>query len=249
VGITNKYSVVLFGDDISAPAAEGSKANAIVGGAALAQKQTLFQDIFGASAFTNPSPVHEVDSNSVSADMPRASNNTAELLDAPAYLMPPIESLFTPLMDSFLKLKSKRQEKHGVQGNEQQGEDVEMAGQSDDELVIIGEQRERVVDQKEVDMFVELFQQTKGSVPFQRKLQVANCLLPVSSNQTAVSKVHKVVPQINGKHHTTPSNSNVNGVKRHIPAPQLSPGVPSTASSLTPNDKKTQKRRRPSESS
>jgi len=164
VGITNKYSVVLFGDYISAPAAEGSRANAIVGGATLGQRQTPFQDIFGASAFTNPSPIPKVDSNFVSADMPRASNDTAELLDTPAYLMPPIESLFAPLMDSFLKPRSEHQEKHNVRGNEQQGEDVEMAGQSDDELVIIGEQLERVVDQKEMDMFVELFQQTKGWV-------------------------------------------------------------------------------------
>jgi NET1-associated nuclear protein 1 (U3 small nucleolar RNA-associated protein 17) len=161
VGITNKYSVVLFGDDISSPVAEGSRANTIVGDATLGQKQTLFQDIFGASAFTNHSPIHKIDSNSVSVDMPRVSNEIAEL-DAPAYLMPPIESLFAPLMDSFLKPSSKYQETH-IWSSEQ---DVEMAEQSDEGIVIIGEQRERVVDQKEMDMFVELFQQTKGWVSF-----------------------------------------------------------------------------------
>jgi hypothetical protein len=98
------------------------------------------------------------------------------------------------------------------------------------------------------------FSKQKVGFPFQCKLPVANCLLPVSSNQTAVSKVHEVVPQVNGKHHATPSNSKVNGVKRPTPrpTPHPSPAVPAKdipASSLTPNDKKTQKRRRPSESS
>jgi NET1-associated nuclear protein 1 (U3 small nucleolar RNA-associated protein 17) len=164
VGITNNYSVVLFGDDITAPTAEGSRANAIVGGAAVGQRQTLFQDIFGASAFSNTSSVPNVGSNSVSrpSDLPWSGNDTTGLFGAPAYLMPPIETLFAPLMDTLLKSRPRHNEKHIAGGSDQQGEDVEMAAQSDDEPVIIGEQRVRHVDQKEMDLFVELFLQTKG---------------------------------------------------------------------------------------
>jgi NET1-associated nuclear protein 1 (U3 small nucleolar RNA-associated protein 17) len=164
VGVTNKYSVVLFGDDISAPATEGSRANTIVGGAALGQRKTLFQDIFGASAFADLShvPPH-VDSNSVvpPSALPRSDNDVPVLLDSPAYLMPPIGSLYEPIMESFLKPRSQEDDIHLVEGIEQD-EDVEMAEQSDDEPVTVRGRQERLVDQKEMDLFVKLFQQTKG---------------------------------------------------------------------------------------
>lgn len=161
MGITNDHSVVLFGDDISSPVAEGSRANAVVGGAAL--RKTLFQDIFGASAFANFSHIPpSVDFNAMSHP-PSSGNDIGGLFDAPAYLMPPIESLFEPLMDTFLKSRRKEDDKPIAEGNEHQDDDVEMAGQSDDEPVIAGERRERVVNQEEMDMFVKLFHQTKGS--------------------------------------------------------------------------------------
>jgi NET1-associated nuclear protein 1 (U3 small nucleolar RNA-associated protein 17) len=163
VGITNNHSVVLFGDDISSPVTEGSRANAVMGGAALGQRKTLFQDIFGASAFANLSHIPpSVDFNPMSRP-PSSGNDMGGLFDAPAYLMPPIESLFGPLMDTFLKSRRKEDDNRIAEGNEHQDEDVEMAGQSDNEPVIVGERQERVVNQEEMDMFVKLFHQTKGS--------------------------------------------------------------------------------------
>jgi len=238
VGITNKYSVVLFGDDISAPATEGSRANTIVGGAALGQRKTLFQDIFGASAFADLShvPPH-VDSNSVipPSALPRSDNDVPVLLDSPAYLMPPIESLYEPIMESFLKPRSQEDDIHLVEGIEQD-EDVEMAEQSDDEPVTVRGRQERLVDQKEMDLFVKLFQQTK-----------------VSSNQAVGPDIPDVAPsKVNGIHHPTSANSKVNGVQRHPSTSQPSAGIVAKSTptpSSTPGAKKIRKRKRPSESS
>ena len=134
-----------------------------MGDKALGQGKTLFQDIFGSSAFADLSHIpSNVNSNSEPQPV-RSTNDVAVLLDAPAYLMPPIESLFEPLIGSFLKLRSKDDAMHVAEGKEQQqDEDVDMAGQSDDEPVTLGDRRKRLVDQKEMDMFVELFRQTKG---------------------------------------------------------------------------------------
>src|SRR5882762_5685991 len=93
VGITNKHSVVLFGDNVGAPMAEGSTAKAIIGGASLAQRKTLFQDIFGVSAFADLSQVSpSVDLTPMPRPraLPRSGHEVAELFNAPAYLMPPI---------------------------------------------------------------------------------------------------------------------------------------------------------------
>ena len=153
---------MLFGDDVGAPV-EGSSPKSIMGDKALGQGKTLFQDIFGSSAFADLSHIpSNVNSNS-EPQPARSTNDVAVLLDAPAYLMPPIESLFEPLIGSFLKLRFKDDAMHVAEGKEQQqDEDVDMAGQSDDEPVTLGDRRKRLVDQKEMDMFVELFRQTKG---------------------------------------------------------------------------------------
>jgi NET1-associated nuclear protein 1 (U3 small nucleolar RNA-associated protein 17) len=135
-----------------------------VEGATLGQRQTLFQDIFGASAFSNHYQLPQnviPDYVSTSRALPWSGNDVINLFDAPAYLMPPIETLFEPLMDSFLIPQSKQDRKHIAEGNEHD-EDVDMPEQSDDEHIILEERRERIVDQREMDIFVKLFQQTRG---------------------------------------------------------------------------------------
>lgn len=162
---------MLFGDSTSAPVDEGSTAKAIVGGSTLGQRKTLFQDIFGASAFADlsnvPSTVGSVSTPAASA-LPWNGNDVTGLLDTPAYLMPPIESLFEPLMDSFLKPRPKEKERDDTPNTKPQDEDVEMADQSRDGDFLVTETRqERVVDQDEMDAFIKLFKsQTKCmSVP------------------------------------------------------------------------------------
>lgn len=160
MGIVNNHSVVLFGDDVSAPADEGSTAKATVAGAVGARK-TLFQDIFGVSAFADPSLGIRSSVAQQGVALPWSGNDTSALFDAPAYLMPPIASLYEPLMNGFIKQRSATT-KQPDEPNGQLDDDVEMAGQSDDDVIIIGAQRERVVDDEEMRLFVDLFKRTKG---------------------------------------------------------------------------------------
>lgn len=165
VGITNKYSVVLFGDNTAVPVDESSTAKAIVGGTILKERKTLFQDIFGISAFTgltNVSSIVDSPSLTTTNSLPGSGNDVAGLLDMPAYLMPPIETLFNPLMDSFLKLRSEEENKCSIEEIKHQDEDVDMAGQSRDDFIVIETRQERLVDQNEMGMFIELFRQIKG---------------------------------------------------------------------------------------
>jgi len=110
-----------------------------------------------------------------------------------------------------------------------------MAGQSDDEPITTRNRQTRVVKQEEIDVFVTLFKQIKVS------------------NQTTGQNIPVVATQkVNGKHHPTLPSSNVNGVKRHSSTSQMPTAVVPKGTSAplsTPGDKKTHKRRRPSESS
>ena len=160
VGITNHYSVVLFGDNINAPSDEGLSGNSIVDGGKTMPSRTLFQDIFGVSSLSIPlkqwDPVP-------GPSLPRSGNQIAELFDVPAYLMPPIKSLFEPLIDSFIQ--PRQIEMDSAQGSlvlEHPDEDVDMVAQSDNEPQTSGMRSDRMVDINEMDMLIDLFRHIKG---------------------------------------------------------------------------------------
>ena len=153
----------MFGDDVSAPANEGATAQSIVAGAA-EPKQTLFQDMFGASAFGDINGTSRSrPSVALQTNLPTSVNaESLALFDTPAYLMPPITSLYEPLMDTLIKPRSSV----AVESEEQPrniDEDVEMAGQSDDEAISFGIRHHRVVNDDEMNMFIDLFKLVKGS--------------------------------------------------------------------------------------
>ncbi|KAJ8084468.1 NET1-associated nuclear protein 1 [Marasmius tenuissimus] len=122
IGITKDWMVVRFGDDIKGLEAEGTKATEIK--VSPYERRTLFQDIFGASVFANTS---ETTPNLPAvASSPSAWNGvqSSSILDAPAHLMPPLETLYGPLMNTFLK---PRVDKATLTSAEQAvDEDVEM---------------------------------------------------------------------------------------------------------------------------
>lgn len=160
VGITNGYSVVLFGDNIISPSSEGLSANSMVDNAETIPNRTLFQDMFGVSSFSSPSKPSD---SAPGSAFPWSRNKIAEFFDVPAYLMPPIVSLFEPLIDNFIQ--PRQIEMDGTQGSlviRHPDEDVDMAAQSDDEPQTTGMSSERVVDVNEMDMLVDLFRHNKG---------------------------------------------------------------------------------------
>ncbi|KAJ3503453.1 hypothetical protein NLJ89_g8426 [Agrocybe chaxingu] len=100
VGITERWRVVVMGDSAAPFNDEGRVARGINIVNHGQQRRTLFQDLFGASAFA--------DSNSdfpewVSA--PRKDNVSLGLFSAPAFLRPALDTLFDPLIKSFLTVR------------------------------------------------------------------------------------------------------------------------------------------------
>ena len=101
----------------------------------------------------------------------------AKLLDAPAYLMPPLESLFDSVMDGFLQERPQDEQDDGagivgVADEEGEGEgDMDM----EDGPVIVSTRTDRVVDGREMGMFIELFR--KHAVKGTSLLRVTATLL------------------------------------------------------------------------
>ncbi|KAF5385093.1 hypothetical protein D9615_001275 [Tricholomella constricta] len=149
VGITYDWRVVLFGDGAKLAKEEGSTATEIAS-SSTPIRRTLFQDIFGYSAFAEPPTV----STSVDGmNRPRSGKAATDVFDSPAYLMPTLEHLFNPLMDGFLKHRPDDAPEHVVPEEE---EEVDME-EEPAEPVLVGDRSSRVVNQEEMDAFVEFF--------------------------------------------------------------------------------------------
>ncbi|THH12798.1 hypothetical protein EW146_g7353 [Bondarzewia mesenterica] len=166
VGITDSWSVVLFGNDVRGPSDEGATAKGIIDGATGPRKRTLFQDIFGKSAFADLS--NEPSALPSTSPMPAHSwsgKDVANIFDAPSYLMPPLETLFDSIIDGFLKPRPLESEDVDASEAEAEGgdadEDVEMDidAEEGNRPIVVGERLDRVIDWREMNTFIEVFRQ------------------------------------------------------------------------------------------
>jgi len=149
VGITQDWNVVLFGDE-SKLIEEGSTARGIAP-ISTSSRRSLFQDIFGKSAFADSSIIPSL------LDSPThlwTGKEAINAFDSPAYLMPSLGSLYDPIIDGFLK--PRREILHDDSVVEAGDEDVEMDEESA-VMAFAGTRRHRKVSGKEVDTFIELF--------------------------------------------------------------------------------------------
>ncbi|EMD41924.1 hypothetical protein CERSUDRAFT_42851 [Gelatoporia subvermispora B] len=158
VGITTSWKFVVFGDEVRLPDEEGSRANEIIDDVNV-RPRTLFQDIFGKSAFANITARTSLSGHGETSQ-PWRGKEVAEIFDAPAYLMPPLDSVFDALTDGFLSLRP-AQDVQDISDDEREHEDVDMELDVDEDHgpVIAGTAIDRVVSNKEMDSFVELFKQ------------------------------------------------------------------------------------------
>jgi NET1-associated nuclear protein 1 (U3 small nucleolar RNA-associated protein 17) len=171
VGITHAWSVVLLGDSVRLPEEEGSTAREIVADSTL-QKRTLFQDIFGKSAFSDFSNEQSSSKPRTTTTRPWSGREAASIFDGPAYLVPPLESLFEPLINSFLKTRPE-DTNTTVGGNaEVEDGDADMEEEGGDR-VVSRTQPKRVVDRDEIDSFVDLF-----------KMHTVQCMSTSTVNRT-----------------------------------------------------------------
>lgn len=156
VGVTQKWNAVIFGDQIRLADEDESAARGVAGTVSVA-KHTLFQDIFGKSAL-NDAAVKQSAAVVAQTLAPWKGKEVARIFDTPAYLLPPLGTLFDPLLDEFLV------ERSGVdapmdteeQQDEQQDVDVEMEGV--DGPILVGNRLERIVDEGEMTIMIALFQ-------------------------------------------------------------------------------------------
>lgn len=110
LAITSDSTTVLIGDEenIAVTQSVGSSARAIGANATEESKPTLFQDIFGSSAFdTLEASFTATTSRLASSEIASLPSGTRgldlTLLDGPAHMLPPIGSLFDSLINCFTK--------------------------------------------------------------------------------------------------------------------------------------------------
>lgn len=164
VALTHKYSVVVMGNDVVLPQDPGASAKSLQK-RPTAPQRSLFEEMFGVSAIT-PLTNPDVQTREAAMDLgseggvsvPWRSSDTTGFFDAPSPLMPPIETFFEPLIDSFLRLRTTDDETLVVQAEDGVAEaDEDM--QAETELVV----PEVVVSSEAVlGVFVPLFKEMAG---------------------------------------------------------------------------------------
>lgn len=166
VGITHSWNAVIFGDQIHLADTEPSDGKGLVGPMPVT-KQTLFQDIFGKSAFADLTSRHNILSVPSSA-APWKGKQVEEIFRTPAYLMPPLGTLFDTLMDEFLQPRPAEADDEDSAERGQADEDVEMEEDGADAPIVVGNRLERIVDEQEMVSMIDLFK----NHCLQRKLSV-----------------------------------------------------------------------------
>ena len=163
VGITKTWSVVLVGDEAGISRQPGLSPTTIVGGQSI-QKRTLFQDIFGKSAFIDTSNEARAP-NTLAYHRTSTGKEIAEAFDDPTYLIPPLESLFDSLIRPFLKARPKSDAEVARNGESAHGdhEDVDMEDETAGPPVVIGAKSAQDVSRDEMAIFVDLFKKNTGS--------------------------------------------------------------------------------------
>ncbi|KAF8899035.1 WD40 repeat-like protein [Infundibulicybe gibba] len=147
VGITTDWRVITFGDEIQHAESEGDAPQEITPNS-LPLKRTLFQDIFGKTAFTETS----TQSPSTTTDTTRHKDNAGGFPDVPTYLMPPIDNLFESIIKHAQEDRTERDKPASnlVQGDE----DVAMDDADVHPVSSIGK---RVVEENEILFLIDLF--------------------------------------------------------------------------------------------
>lgn len=115
--------------------------------------KTLLQDIFGDSALT-VAHVEPLVQKSIAGAVSRSGKEIGDIFAGPAYLIPPLETLFEPLMKHFLTPRPPEDEPGLPRADEDADMDVD---ESQDNPLVSGARPERVVDAREIDALIELF--------------------------------------------------------------------------------------------
>ncbi|OBZ79932.1 WD repeat-containing protein 75 [Grifola frondosa] len=225
VGITQSWTVVVFGDGVKLPDEEG----------ATAQVKWSQRERSSRTSSAKPrSPMFPPALPYLPPSMLRnhgRGKGIAEIFDAPAYLMPPLESLFDSVMDGFLTARpeEKPRDSRPEQEPDRREEEEEMDVDAEEETsVVMGARIERHINRQEMDGFVDLFVQYAIKAPPRTQQPVP---------PPPVNGIHKPNGHAwnhrNGGHAAPPVATRVS-TKRNGIAPKVpnsAPTVPSNAPS------------------
>ena len=170
LAVTADRLLVALGDSVTSKPLEGSAARAISSEDDLL-RPTLFQDIFGKSAFLeNAGESSDLHARPKKLDQePSALRKGVidlKVLDGPAHLLPPISTLFDSLMESFSNPSTSKSSEFGFSKSKKEEDiiltndtsgDVEMADGDSASPAAVGVGRKRRVNEQEMEIFTELF--------------------------------------------------------------------------------------------
>jgi NET1-associated nuclear protein 1 (U3 small nucleolar RNA-associated protein 17) len=148
VGITSNWAVVSFGEQAFPLRAEGTSSNKI-SAEAVSHKRTLFQDIFGVSAFDHAASRPIQISTAV---LPR-SKAPVSAFDDPSHLLPPMSNIFETIMEEFIhETPTSASTAQAIDVDEDVDMEVDAA-----ELVPAPKHTTRHIGQQEMGVLVNLF--------------------------------------------------------------------------------------------
>ncbi|KAJ3880820.1 WD40 repeat-like protein [Lentinula edodes] len=186
-GVTQDWRFVLVGDDVKALEEEGTLATGIKS-RSLPQRRTLFQDIFGKSIFDQP-PASDF---SAATLQQKAGPDDHTVFDVPPHLSAPVESLFDPLIMSFLRLRPAEQE-HLPMEEGREDEDVVMEVDTSEP---VASSRLTKIEAKEIESLVAVFQTySLQTAPSHPKTPQMNGIRKVNGVHSKPSLTPSKVPQ------------------------------------------------------
>jgi NET1-associated nuclear protein 1 (U3 small nucleolar RNA-associated protein 17) len=160
VAITSEGELVHIGDEVIQAEDEGSGPRPL---GSTHSEPSLFQDIFGKSAlvdYTSPDQIARAKpaSQQLALAFPAGKGVDWEILETPAHLLPPVHTLFMPLMESMLLNSGRAYSTADEQREEEQDQADAMIVDVSDQKV--GSTSGRDISNTEIDAFVDFFRKT-----------------------------------------------------------------------------------------
>ncbi|KAL4267947.1 WD repeat-containing protein 75 [Pleurotus pulmonarius] len=148
VGITRSWGVVIMGQGIQALSHGGSGKERLEGEAPT--RKTLFQDVFGVSLFDAATATT---TGAEEATRSRRGKERRILVDEPAYSMPPLDTVFDTFIDSVVQERATP----ALPDVGDASQDMEVEEEAEQDLVVRERKYTRVVDDAEMQVFIDLF--------------------------------------------------------------------------------------------
>ena len=210
VGITHDWRVVVLGDT-QLPSRGDNLPTKGLDIADRSEKRTLFEDIFGSSAFANGNSEPLQSTSTMSSHVRKQEGSRHELFDKPAYLMPSLDNLFDPLVTSLLSNRIPEVDPKISEADEED-EDVTMIDDTVQQPLVTTTRPTRIPNQGEMELFTQLFRTT--SITSTSVLFYPNIFMIVLKNVSITLESPPVSLKVNGKTNGVHSLKS-NGVSSH----------------------------------